>query len=68
MLTEIGHVEAIVGYAVKPMAGEQLESAEPGWHGLEVTDAWHSAGSTTAAECRGKPQASFAQDILVRLS
>ncbi len=32
---EIGRVEAIFRYPVKSMAGEQLETAELGWHGLE---------------------------------
>ncbi len=35
MLIEIGHVEAIFRYPVKSMAGERLEVAELGWHGLE---------------------------------
>jgi len=35
MLTEIGHVEALFRYPVKSMAGERLEAAELGWHGLE---------------------------------
>ncbi len=35
MLTEIGHVEAIFRYPVKSMAGEPLDAAELGWHGLE---------------------------------
>lgn len=35
MLIEIGHVEAIYRYPVKSMAGEKLEAAELGWHGLE---------------------------------
>lgn len=35
MQTEIGEVEAIYRYPVKSMAGERLESAELGWHGLE---------------------------------
>jgi MOSC domain-containing protein len=34
MLMEIGHVEAIFRYPVKSMAGEPLEAAELGWHGL----------------------------------
>ena len=32
---EIGQVEAIFRYPVKSMGGEQLESAELGWHGIE---------------------------------
>src|SRR6266700_2558995 len=32
---EIGHVEAIFRYPVKSMAGERLEAATLGWHGLE---------------------------------
>jgi uncharacterized protein len=32
---EIGHVEAIFRYPVKSMAGERLEAANLGWHGLE---------------------------------
>jgi uncharacterized protein YcbX len=32
---EIGQVEAIFRYPVKSMAGERLEAAELGWHGLE---------------------------------
>src|SRR5436305_4506702 len=35
MLLEIGHVEAIFRYPVKSMAGEPLEVAELGWHGLD---------------------------------
>jgi uncharacterized protein YcbX len=35
MHTEIGHVEALYRFPVKSMAGEPLESAELGWHGLE---------------------------------
>jgi len=35
MRIEIGHVEAIFRYPVKSMAGERLESADLGWHGLE---------------------------------
>jgi uncharacterized protein YcbX len=32
---EIGHVEALFRYPVKSMAGERLEAAELGWHGIE---------------------------------
>jgi len=35
MLTEIGHIEAIFRYPVKSMAGERLEEAGMGWHGLD---------------------------------
>jgi uncharacterized protein len=35
MLIEIGHIEAIFRYPVKSMAGEPLEVANLGWHGLE---------------------------------
>jgi len=35
MLIEIGHVEAIFRYPVKSMAGERLQIANLGWHGLE---------------------------------
>jgi hypothetical protein len=35
MLMEIGQVEGIFRYPVKSMAGERLEVAELGWHGLE---------------------------------
>jgi uncharacterized protein YcbX len=35
MLIEIGQVEAIFRYPVKSMAGERLETAELGWHGIE---------------------------------
>ena len=35
MLIEIGHVEAIFRYPVKSMAGEPLEVATLGWHGLD---------------------------------
>src|SRR5437879_7145260 len=35
MLMEIGHVEAIFRYPVKSMAGERLEVANLGWHGLD---------------------------------
>jgi MOSC domain-containing protein len=33
--SEIGHIEAIFRYPVKSMAGEPLETATLGWHGLE---------------------------------
>jgi len=32
---EIGQVEAIFRYPVKSMAGQRLEAADLGWHGLE---------------------------------
>jgi len=32
---EIGHVEAIFRYPVKSMAGERLDAANLGWHGLD---------------------------------
>lgn len=35
MLIEIGQVEAIFRYPVKSMAGERLEAATMGWHGLD---------------------------------
>jgi uncharacterized protein YcbX len=35
MTVEIGRVEAIFRYPVKSMAGERLEEANLGWHGLE---------------------------------
>jgi len=35
MLIEIGQVEAIFRYPVKSMAGERLEAANLGWHGLD---------------------------------
>ena len=35
MFSEIGHVEAIFRYPVKSMAGERLEAADLGWHGIE---------------------------------
>jgi uncharacterized protein len=35
MSIELGHVEAIFRYPVKSMAGERLEAAMLGWHGLE---------------------------------
>ena len=35
MLVEIGQVEAIFRYPVKSMAGERLDAANLGWHGLE---------------------------------
>ena len=35
MRVEIGHVEALFRYPVKSMAGEPLESAQLGWHGIE---------------------------------
>lgn len=35
MLVEIGRIEALYRYPVKSMAGERLESAELGWHGIE---------------------------------
>jgi uncharacterized protein YcbX len=35
MPIEIGHVEALFRYPVKSMAGERLETATLGWHGLD---------------------------------
>jgi uncharacterized protein len=35
MQIEIGHVEGLFRYPVKSMAGERLEAAQLGWHGLE---------------------------------
>jgi len=35
MSVEIGHVEAIFRYPIKSMAGEPLETAQLGWHGVE---------------------------------
>ena len=35
MSIEIGHVEALFRYPVKSMAGERLEVANLGWHGLD---------------------------------
>jgi hypothetical protein len=35
MIAEIGRVEAIFRYPVKSMAGESLEAANMGWHGLD---------------------------------
>jgi uncharacterized protein YcbX len=35
MFKEIGYVEALFRYPVKSMAGQRLESAELGWHGIE---------------------------------
>jgi uncharacterized protein len=35
MLIEVGQVEAVFRYPVKSMAGERLETAELGWHGVE---------------------------------
>jgi uncharacterized protein len=35
MAVEIGHVEAIFRYPVKSMAGEKLDAANIGWHGLD---------------------------------
>jgi MOSC domain-containing protein len=35
MPVEIGRVEAIFRYPVKSMAGEKLDAADLGWHGLE---------------------------------
>lgn len=35
MALEIGHIEAIFRYPVKSMAGERLEAANLGWHGLD---------------------------------
>jgi uncharacterized protein YcbX len=32
---ELGHISAIFRYPVKSMAGERLESAKIGWHGVE---------------------------------
>ncbi|PWT79588.1 MAG: MOSC domain-containing protein [Acidobacteria bacterium] len=35
MSIEIGHVEAVLRYPVKSMAGESLEVANLGWHGID---------------------------------
>lgn len=35
MTVDIGHVEAIFRYPVKSMAGERVEVANMGWHGIE---------------------------------
>jgi uncharacterized protein YcbX len=35
MLTEIGCIEGLFRYPVKSMAGERLEAANLGWHGLD---------------------------------
>jgi uncharacterized protein YcbX len=35
MTAEIGKVEAVFRYPVKSMAGERLDSAQIGWHGVE---------------------------------
>ena len=35
MTIEIGQVEAIFRYPVKSMAGERVEVADPGWHGID---------------------------------
>src|SRR5215831_2256615 len=35
MLIEIGQIEALFRYPVKSMAGERLDIANLGWHGLE---------------------------------
>ena len=35
MLLEIGHIEALFRYPVKSMAGERLEVAKLGWHGID---------------------------------
>jgi uncharacterized protein len=35
MIIEIGEVEAIYRYPVKSMAGERLETANVGWHGID---------------------------------
>jgi hypothetical protein len=35
MPVEIGHIEAIFRYPVKSMAGERLDAATLGWHGLD---------------------------------
>ncbi|MEA2328166.1 MAG: uncharacterized protein QOE68_3125 [Thermoanaerobaculia bacterium] len=34
-MTEVGRISAIYRYPVKSMAGERMDSAELGWHGLE---------------------------------
>jgi len=35
MMIEIGHIKAIFRYPIKSMAGEQLDTASLGWHGLD---------------------------------
>ena len=35
MTTEIGQIEAIFRYPVKSMAGERLDVADMGWHGID---------------------------------
>jgi hypothetical protein len=49
----IGHVEALFRYPVKSMAGERLEAAHLGWHGLEGDRRLHFGGWRTAAGSRG---------------
>jgi len=34
-MTKIGHIDAIFRYPVKSMAGERLEAANLGWHGID---------------------------------
>jgi uncharacterized protein YcbX len=35
MVIELGHVSALFRYPIKSMAGERLDSAKLGWHGVE---------------------------------
>jgi hypothetical protein len=50
---ELGHISAIFRYPVKSMAGQRLESARIGWHGLEAIGAWRSGVSPIAARSPG---------------
>src|SRR5438067_10124872 len=37
---QLGHVSALFRYPVKSMAGESLETAKIGWHGIEGDRRW----------------------------
>ena len=53
MTIEIGQVEEIFRFPVKSMAGEQVEVANMGWHGIEATGVLHSGACRSEAAFLG---------------
>ena len=58
MTIEIGHVDAIFQYPVKSMAGERLEVANMGWHGID--------GDRRLEEIRAAPWGACPDDASAR--
>ena len=46
MIIDIGHVDAIFRYPVKSMAGERVDGADVGWHGIEGVLTWTVDGKS----------------------